>query len=121
MRDFYDWTVEVDNQNVLSRKLNVTVINGAQGIYEAHTPGTATLTRIWQPEVSQFETGLPCPFCYLYNHRDRSIRRSWPHEICFEGSHLNNKRQPNGLPLIIQAKSEFVFLLIGYADRDPIQ
>ena len=48
--DFYDWAVEVDNQDVLSRKRNVTVINGAQGIYEALAPGTATLTASGNPK-----------------------------------------------------------------------
>lgn len=47
--DIYDWTVDVDNQNVLHRELNVMVIRGAQGIYIAQDPGTATLTASGNP------------------------------------------------------------------------
>ncbi len=46
----YDWSVEVDNPAVLSRELNMAVINGAQGIYLAHNPGTAKLTAVGNPQ-----------------------------------------------------------------------
>ena len=39
----YEWTVTVDNQAVLSRVVNITVIKGAQGVYEAHQPGQVIL------------------------------------------------------------------------------
>ena len=55
---FYDWSVEVDNQNVLSRELNVTVINGAQGIYLAHIPGTAILSASGNPKC--INSNPPC-------------------------------------------------------------
>ena len=42
--DVYDWTVEVDHQDVLQRDMGVTVIQGAQGVYVAQAPGTVTLT-----------------------------------------------------------------------------
>jgi len=48
--NFYDWFVEVNDQNVLSREPNVTVIKGAQGIYQARTPGSATLTASGNPK-----------------------------------------------------------------------
>ena len=47
--DVYDWTVEVDRQNVLQRDMGVTVIQGAQGIYVAQAPGTVTLTAYGDP------------------------------------------------------------------------
>jgi hypothetical protein len=47
--DIFDWTVEIDNQNVLARVKNVLVIRGAQGIYEANNPGQAVLTAVGNP------------------------------------------------------------------------
>ncbi|MFZ1041293.1 MAG: hypothetical protein WCA79_08985 [Anaerolineales bacterium] len=47
--DTFDWTVNIDNQNVLSRVKGVMVIRGAQGIYEANSPGQASLTAIGNP------------------------------------------------------------------------
>jgi len=38
------WNVEIDNDNVVSRVKNIAVIRGAQGVYEAKMPGTATLS-----------------------------------------------------------------------------
>ncbi len=40
----YNWNIEISNQTVVSRVINIMVINGAQGIYQAHNPGHATLT-----------------------------------------------------------------------------
>lgn len=48
--DFYDWTVDVDNQNVISREIGVTVTIGAQGIYLTHAPGIAKLTAVGNPQ-----------------------------------------------------------------------
>lgn len=45
----YDWTVNVADQSVLSREVNVLVIRGAQGIYRALKPGTTTLTATGDP------------------------------------------------------------------------
>ena len=47
--DTFDWTVDIDNQNVLSRVKGVMVIRGAQGIYEANSPGEASLTAVGNP------------------------------------------------------------------------
>jgi hypothetical protein len=51
--DIYDWSVEMDNQNILHREMNVMVIPGAQGIYIAQNTGTATLTATGNPLCSQ--------------------------------------------------------------------
>ena len=42
----YNWDVTVSDTSVLSRVPNVTVIVGAQGIYQALLPGTVTLTAV---------------------------------------------------------------------------
>jgi hypothetical protein len=47
--DTFNWTVNVDNQDVLSREKNVMVIRGAQGIYQANNPGQAVLTAVGDP------------------------------------------------------------------------
>ncbi|HEX7975875.1 MAG TPA: hypothetical protein VF498_15810 [Anaerolineales bacterium] len=45
----YDWQVEVADQAILSRVPNVTVIRGAQGLYEARQAGTTRLTASGDP------------------------------------------------------------------------
>jgi plastocyanin len=45
----YDWNIDIPDQTVVSRVINIMVINGAQGIYEAHNTGTTTLTAQGDP------------------------------------------------------------------------
>ncbi len=45
----YDWNVIPADQSVLSRVIGITVIRGAQGIYEARQAGTTTLTASGMP------------------------------------------------------------------------
>ena len=45
----YSWNIDINNQTIVSRVINIMVINGAQGIYEAHNTGTATLTAQGDP------------------------------------------------------------------------
>ena len=47
--DVYDWTVTVDNQDVVALKVGVMVIKGAQGLFDALSPGNATLTAVGDP------------------------------------------------------------------------
>jgi hypothetical protein len=56
--DVYDWSPEVDNQNVLHREMGVLVIRGAQGIYIAQNPGTAILSASGNPKCLQSKP--PC-------------------------------------------------------------
>ncbi len=56
--DSYDWTVETYDQNVLQLKMGVMVIRGAQGIYVAQNPGTATLSASGNPLCLQ--SNPPC-------------------------------------------------------------
>jgi hypothetical protein len=56
--DVYDWTVTVDNESVLRLKMGVMVIRGAQGIYDALAPGTATISATGNPLCLQ--SNPPC-------------------------------------------------------------
>jgi hypothetical protein len=56
--DMFDWNEEVADQNVVSRVIGITVIRGAQGVYEARAPGTTTLTATGDPLCRQSQP--PC-------------------------------------------------------------
>jgi photosystem II stability/assembly factor-like uncharacterized protein len=56
--DEYRWSVEVADQAILSRVVNITVIRGAQGVYEAHQAGTTTLSATGDPQCRQAQP--PC-------------------------------------------------------------
>ena len=47
--DTFDWTVKIDNQNVISREKNVMPIRGAQGVYLAAALGQAVLSAEGDP------------------------------------------------------------------------
>ncbi|HYM15315.1 MAG TPA: hypothetical protein VEZ14_07125 [Dehalococcoidia bacterium] len=47
--DTYTWHVTVSDQSVVSRVVNIAVVRGAQGVYEAHAAGRATLTAVGDP------------------------------------------------------------------------
>jgi hypothetical protein len=59
--DVYEWTVEVDHQDVLQRKMGGAVIRGAQGIYIAQAPGTATLTASGDPSCLRSKPSCKMP------------------------------------------------------------
>ena len=48
--DVYDWDVSIDDQSVVSLRMGVLVIQGAQGLYDAHAPGTAIFTAAGNPK-----------------------------------------------------------------------
>jgi hypothetical protein len=48
--DMYDWNVSVDNPSVISLRMGVLAIQGSQGIFDAHAPGSATLTAVGNPK-----------------------------------------------------------------------
>ncbi len=56
--DVYNWDVSISDQAVLSRVIGITVIRGAQGIYQAHQAGTVTLTASGDPQCQQSQP--PC-------------------------------------------------------------
>ena len=45
----FNWSIDIDNQTVVSRVMNIAVIRGAQGVYEAHNSGQATFTGVGDP------------------------------------------------------------------------
>ena len=47
--DKFDWTVNIDDQNVVSREKGVMPIMGAQGVYQASAPGKAVLSAVGDP------------------------------------------------------------------------
>ncbi len=59
--DGYQWTINLDNQNVVSRIPNILVVRGAQGVYLAHQAGTATLTATGDPLCRQSRPACAMP------------------------------------------------------------
>ncbi len=57
----YDWTVNVADQTILKRVMNVMVIRGAQGIYMAGKPGTTTLSAAGDPTCLQDKPACAAP------------------------------------------------------------
>lgn len=56
--DGYFWGVEISDQNVVSRVMNIAVVGGAQGVYQAQQPGTVTLSAVGDPVCGQAKP--PC-------------------------------------------------------------
>lgn len=54
----YNWDVTIDQQDVISLQMGVTVIDGAQGTFEALKTGTALLTAVGDPKCRQ--SSPPC-------------------------------------------------------------
>jgi carboxyl-terminal processing protease len=54
----YNWTVTVADQSIVSRVVNITVVRGAQGVYEAHQVGTTTMAATGDPVCRQSKP--PC-------------------------------------------------------------
>jgi hypothetical protein len=47
--DTYNWRISIAPSGIISRRVNVIVIRGAQGIYDATSPGTTTLSAVGGP------------------------------------------------------------------------
>jgi hypothetical protein len=45
----FDWNIQIGDSSIVSRVPNIMVIKGAQGIYEARTTGSTTLTATGDP------------------------------------------------------------------------
>lgn len=54
----YNWDVTVSDQSILARKVNILVIRGAQGVYEALKPGQVTLSAAGDPACRALQP--PC-------------------------------------------------------------
>jgi hypothetical protein len=55
------WTVNVADQGILKRMINIMVIRGAQGIYVAGKPGTTRLSAIGDPICLQNQPPCAAP------------------------------------------------------------
>ena len=49
----YNWTPTVDDQTIVSRAKGITVVRGAQGVYDALQAGKTTLTAAGEPVCRQ--------------------------------------------------------------------
>ncbi len=54
----YTWDIQIADPAVLSRVVNITVVRGAQGVYQALKSGTTTLTAAGDPVCRQAKP--PC-------------------------------------------------------------
>jgi hypothetical protein len=59
--DGYTWDISISDESVISRVKNITVIKGAQGVYTALKPGTATLTATGDPLCRQSKPACGMP------------------------------------------------------------
>jgi hypothetical protein len=57
----YDWTVTVADPAIVSRVVNATAARGAQGLYEAHEMGTATLMAVGDPVCRKAQPPCAAP------------------------------------------------------------
>lgn len=59
--DTYDWNLNIVDQNIVSRVLNIMTIRGSQGLFEAHTTGTTTLQATGDPLCRQSQPACMMP------------------------------------------------------------
>lgn len=59
--DSFTWTVNVSDQSVLSRVVNITPLKGSQGVYEAHKPGSVSLEATGDPLCRQAKPACGMP------------------------------------------------------------
>jgi carboxyl-terminal processing protease len=57
----YEWAASIDDSSVVSRVMNVTVIRGAQGLYEAKQVGTTLLRATGDPACRKSEPACGMP------------------------------------------------------------
>jgi carboxyl-terminal processing protease len=57
----YNWTITVADPSVVSRVVNITVVRGAQGVYEAHQPGSTRLTATGDPVCRRSQPPCAAP------------------------------------------------------------
>lgn len=59
--EMFTWQVNISDQSVLSRVSNITVVKGAQGVYQAIKPGTVTLQATGDPLCRQSKPACGMP------------------------------------------------------------
>ena len=57
----YNWDVTIADQNIVGRVVGITVVRGAQGVYEAHQAGTTQLTATGDPVCRQSQPPCEAP------------------------------------------------------------
>jgi hypothetical protein len=57
----YNWNVTISDQAVLSRVIGITVIRGAQGVYQANRAGTVALSATGDPQCRQSQPACAIP------------------------------------------------------------
>lgn len=56
--DDYNWDVEINNQTIVSKVINIMIVKGTQGVYESHNLGNAVMTTTGNPIC--LATSTPC-------------------------------------------------------------
>ncbi len=56
-----DWTVNVADQTIVSRQVNIMVVRGAQGVYVAHKAGQTTLNAVGDPPCRSAQPPCAAP------------------------------------------------------------
>ncbi len=59
--DIYNWTIAIDNQNIISREVNIMPLRGSQGVFDAHQAGTTTLQASGDPLCRQSQPACMSP------------------------------------------------------------
>ncbi len=57
----YNWEVSISDQSVVSRVIGITVIRGAQGVYQANQAGSVTLSATGDPPCRQSQPACGMP------------------------------------------------------------
>lgn len=57
----YDWTISIGDTQVVSRVMNIAVVRGAQGVYEAQKAGRTTLSAAGDPPCLKAEPPCKAP------------------------------------------------------------
>jgi hypothetical protein len=57
----FDWTVSIADQSVVRRVPGITVIQGAQGVFEAAAPGTTSLSATGDPPCRRSKPACGAP------------------------------------------------------------
>lgn len=80
----YDWNITIDDPTVFSRVVNVLVVRGAQGIYIAHRPGSATLTAVGSPQCLKSQPPCAIPSILFSVHVVVQKEEQVPNTPAFE-------------------------------------
>ena len=57
----FDWTVQVTDPSIISRVPNITVVRGAQGVYQANRAGQTALSATGDPVCRKAQPACAAP------------------------------------------------------------